>query len=141
MMNVKVYGVAELNQKLDQIVAVVQENVDNTIDLFTSDMTKEVKDSAPYDTGRYMSSWYYERVEPMTYAIINRHSDVPYNIYLVYGVSKFKSIAFEPRYKYADSERGIIHDIRQIKFIYSIKFAQLIKRTNLLSAGFAMAGL
>ena len=62
-MRTVVYGVEETNAKLSQILAVVQDNVDNTLDLFSGDMTKEIKDSAPYDTGRYMSSWFYERKE------------------------------------------------------------------------------
>jgi len=140
-MKTVVYGVEETNAKLSQILAAVQENVDNTLDLFSSDMTKEIKDSAPYDTGRYMSSWFYERKETLKYAIISQNSYVPYNIYLVFGTEKFKQIANEPKYKYSDPERGIIHDVRQIKFIYSIKLAQLINRMNLLNVNISLAGL
>jgi len=68
-MKIMVQGVEETNLKLSQILAAVQENVDNLLDLFSSDMTKEIKDSAPYDTGRYMSSWFYERKESLKYAI------------------------------------------------------------------------
>jgi hypothetical protein len=140
-MKIMVQGVEETNLKLSQILAAVQENVDNTLDLFSGDMTKEIKDSAPYDTGRYMSSWFYERKEALKYAIISQNSYVPYNTVLVFGTEKFKPIANEPRYKYPDSDRGIIHDIRQIKFIYSIKLGQLIKRVNLLNANISLAGL
>lgn len=140
-MRTAVYGVEETNAKLSQILAVVQDNVDNTLDLFSSDMTKEIKDSAPYDTGRYMSSWFYERKESLKYAIISQNSYVPYNTYLVFGTEKFKPIANESRYKYSDSDRGIIHDVRQIKFIYSIKLGQLIKRVNLIGANISLAGL
>jgi hypothetical protein len=59
----------------------------------------------------------------------------------VFGTEKFKPIANEPRYKYPDSDRGIIHDVRQIKFIYSIKLAQLINRMNLLNVNISLAGL
>ena len=140
-MKIMVQGVEETNLKLSQILAAVQENVDNTLDLFSGDMTKEIKDSAPYDSGRYMSSWFYERKESMKYAIISQNSYVPYNTVLVFGTEKFKSIANEPRYKYPDSDRGIIHDVRQIKFIYSIKLGQLIKRVNLLNVNISLAGL
>ena len=140
-MKIIVQGVEETNAKLSQILAAVQENVDKTLDLFSSDMTKEIKDSAPYDTGRYMSSWFYERKESLKYAIISQNSYVPYNIYLVFGTEKFKPIANESKYKYSDPERGIIHDVRQIKFIYSIKLGQLIKRVNLLNANISLAGL
>ena len=140
-MKTMVQGVEETNLKLSQILAAVQENVDNTLDLFSGDMTKEIKDSAPYDTGRYMSSWFYERKESMKYAIVSQNSYVPYNTVLVFGTEKFKSIANEPRYKYPDSDRGIIHDVRQIKFIYSIKLGQLIKRVNLLNVNISLAGL
>ena len=140
-MKIIVQGVEETNLKLSQILAAVQENVDKTLDLFSSDMTKEIKDSAPYDTGRYMSSWFYERKESMKYVIVSQNSYVPYNTFLVFGTEKFKPIANEPRYKYPDSDRGIIHDIRQIKFIYSIKLGQLIKRMNLLNVNISLAGL
>lgn len=140
-MKIMVQGVEETNLKLSQILAAVQENVDNTLDLFSADMTKEIKDSAPYDTGRYMSSWFYERKESMKYAIISQNSYVPYNTVLVFGTEKFKPIANESRYKYPDSDRGIIHDVRQIKFIYSIKLGQLIKRVNLLNVNISLAGL
>lgn len=140
-MKIIVQGVEETNLKLSQILAAVQENVDNTLDLFSADMTKEIKDSAPYDTGRYMSSWFYERKESLKYAIISQNSYVPYNTVLVFGTEKFKPIANESRYKYSDFERGIIHDVRQIKFIYSIKLGQLIKRMNLLNANISLAGL
>ena len=140
-MKIIVQGVEETNLKLSQILAAVQENVDNTLDLFSGDMTKEIKDSAPYDTGRYMSSWFYERKEALKYAIISQNSYVPYNTVLVFGTEKFKPIANELRYKYPDSERGIIHDVRQIKFIYSIKLGQLIKRMNLLNVNISLAGL
>lgn len=136
-----VYGVTETCNKIDSIALTVREKLDNAIDLFSADMTKEIKESAPYDTGRYMSSWYYEREEALKYAIISRNSDVPYNVFLVFGTAKFVPIAYEPRYKYPDSERGIIHDIRQIKFIYSIRLAQTIKQVDLLSANISLAGL
>src|SRR5678809_537573 len=100
-MKIMVQGVEETNLKLSQILAAVQENVDNTLDLFSGDMTKEIKDSAPYDTGRYMSSWFYERKESMKYAIISQNSYVPYNTVLVFGTEKFKPIANESRYKYS----------------------------------------
>ena len=43
-MKIMVQGVEETNLKLSQILAAVQENVDNTLDLFSADMTKEIKD-------------------------------------------------------------------------------------------------
>jgi len=45
-MKIMVQGVEETNLKLSQILAAVQENVDNLLDLFSADMTKEIKDSA-----------------------------------------------------------------------------------------------
>ena len=137
-MKIIVQGVEETNLKLSQILAAVQENVDNTLDLFSADMTKEIKDSAPYDTGRYMSSWFYER-QAIKYAIISQNFTF-LTIYILCLAQKNSNRLPMNHIQISDSERGIIHDVRQIKFIYSIKLGQLIKRVNLLNANISLAG-
>ncbi|AGK61509.1 hypothetical protein Asulf_01531 [Archaeoglobus sulfaticallidus PM70-1] len=84
----------------------------------------EIKETAPVDTGRYRSAWHSE-ISDLEAQIAN---NVKYAKYLIYGTKKFRRVKEPHKYKKADLERGILHDVRAILHEWEHDFRRLLSR-------------
>lgn len=115
----RITGISETLRKLNLLEDGIIDEVDDLLEEFTNEYLKEIKDSAPYDTGRYWTNWDYQKEKVGKFIISNTYANVAdpntgvhYGDILVYGISKFKGIAGnKAKYRYGNPATGALHDL------------------------------
>ena len=81
-------------------------------------LEKEIKETSPVDTGRYRSAWH-TTIKGYEAEITN---NVEYAPHLIFGTQRFRNVKNPSKYRKADLERGILHDVRAILHEWETRF-------------------